>query len=246
MCTIVYVDEAESTNMLLSNHSSVFSHGTALVAHAQTAGRGQRGNSWESEPKKNLTFSILLHPSTIVAARQFELSQLVSIAITKVLRMKLDSDEIYIKWPNDIYYRDRKLAGILIENSLTGALIDRSIVGIGLNVNQEKFLSDAPNPVSMTNITKQTFDLDTLLEIILTQIVDDFDSYEQNPNPTKLAARYRYMLWRNEGYWPYRDAATGEQFEARIAAISPTGMLTLSTRQGKFVTYAFKEVAAVL
>lgn len=246
MCTIVYVDKAESTSSLLSASANQFEHGTALAAHEQTAGRGQRGNHWESEPQKNLTFSVLLRPRILVAARQFEISQIVSIAITKVLRRCLESDEIKIKWPNDIYYKDKKLCGTLIENTITGVNIDRSIVGIGINVNQEKFVSDAPNPISLRNITNKTFDLDYLLEDILTQIVSDFDEYERNPQPTLLAANFRRMLWRGEGFWPYHDNLTGKDIVARIAAIDPCGFLTLATVEGDFRTYAFKEVTSII
>lgn len=246
MCTIIYVDETDSTNTLLAASATQLDHGTVVAAHRQRAGRGQRGNSWESEPNKNLTFSLLLRPRTIVASSQFELSQIVSIAITRVLRSKLDSDRVCIKWPNDIYYGDKKLVGILIENSLSGPNITQSIVGIGINVNQEQFLSDAPNPVSMLNISGRAFDLDSLLEDIATQIVDDFDQYELQPNPTTLAAQYRLLMWRAEGFWPYRDNNTDTVFEGRIAAVAPTGHLTLATRGGAFHTYAFKEVTFLI
>lgn len=246
MCTIVYVDEADSTNNMLAKSESDFEHGTALVAHRQTAGKGQRGNHWESEPWKNLTFSILLRPKAILASHQFELLQVVAISIVKVLRSQLDTDEIYIKWPNDIYYRDRKLCGILIENALSGPGIERSIVGIGINVNQDRFLSDAPNPVSMKQIAGHDFDLDNLLEYFVTQVVSDFDKYESTLNSTKLAALYCFMMWRGEGFWPYIDNITGKRIEARIAAVAPTGHITLADPDGKVHTYAFKEITAVL
>ncbi len=246
MCTIIYVEEADSTNNLLAKEADGFSHGTALAAHRQTAGKGQRGNHWESQPGKNLTFSILLRPKAILASHQFELLQTVAISIVKVLRNQLETDEVYIKWPNDIYYRDKKICGILIENTLSGAGIDRSIVGIGINVNQDEFVSDAPNPVSMKQITGHEFDIDNLLELFVSQVVCDFDKYEKTLESTQLAARYRFMMWRGEGYWPYLDNLTGEQFEARIAAVAPTGHLTLSAADGKVRTYAFKEVTAVL
>ncbi len=246
MCTIVYVDFAESTNTLLAASAKKFEHGTALAAHSQTSGRGQRGNHWESEPGKNLTFSVLLRPSTIVASHQFELLQIVSIAVVKVLRAKLCTTDIHIKWPNDIYFRDQKICGILIENTLNGPAISQSIIGIGINVNQNHFESDAPNPVSMSQITGLQYDLDDLLEYFVTQIVNDFDEYEASPDPTTLAARYRFMMWRGEGFWPYHDNLSGQDFEARIAAIAPTGHLTLATQGGNFRTYAFKEVSAVL
>lgn len=246
MCTIVYVDETDSTNSLLAKSANKFEHGTALAAHCQTAGKGQRGNHWESENWKNLTFSVLLHPKAILASHQFELLQIVAISIVKVLRAQLDTEEVYIKWPNDIYYRDKKICGILIENTLSGPCIEKSIVGIGVNVNQERFVSDAPNPVSMKQIAHRTFDLDNLLEYLVTQIVCDFDEYEKTLNATQLAARYRFMMWRGEGFWPYIDNLTGQRFEARIAAVAPTGHLTLADHDGKVRTYAFKEITAVL
>lgn len=246
MCTIIYVDEADSTNTMLAKAASDFEHGTALAAHCQSAGKGQRGNRWEAEPWKNLTFSILLRPKAILASHQFELLQVVAISIVKVLRSQLDTDEIYIKWPNDIYYRDKKICGILIENTLSGAGIERSVVGIGINVNQDKFLSDAPNPVSMKQIAGHAFDLDDLLEHFVTQVVCDFDKYESTLNSTQLAARYRFMMWRGEGFWPYIDNITGQRIEGRIAAVAPTGHLTLADHDGKVRTYAFKEITAVL
>ncbi len=246
MCTIVYVDYAESTNTMLARSAKKFEHGTCLAAHSQTSGRGQRGNSWEAEPGKNLTFSVLLHPHTISASHQFELSQIVSIAIVKVLRSQLGSDQIHIKWPNDIYFKDKKICGILIENALTGAHITQSIIGIGVNVNQLEFISDAPNPVSMAQIKGRSFDLDDLLEFIVTKIVNDFDEYESNPDPTVLASHYQRLMWRGEGYWPFYDHLRNVEMLARIAAIAPTGELTLATHDGAFHTYAFKEISFLL
>lgn len=246
MCTIVYVDYAESTNTMLARSAKKFEHGTCLAAHAQTSGRGQRGNHWESEPGKNLTFSVLLHPRTIVASRQFELSQIVSIALVKVLRSQLGTDDVTIKWPNDIYFHDKKICGILIENTISGVQITQSIVGIGLNVNQSTFISDAPNPVSMSQIKGTHFDLDDLLEFLVTQIVNDFDEYEANSDATILASKYRRLMWRGEGYWPYYDHLRDKPLTARIAAVAPTGDLTLATADGNFNTYAFKEVSFIL
>lgn len=243
MCMIIYVDEADSTNTMMSKSASKFEHGTALAAHCQTAGKGQRGNHWESEPWKNLTFSVILRPTTILASHQFELLQLVALSIVKVIRTQLGSDEVYIKWPNDIYYRDSKICGVLIENVIQDNKIVQSIIGIGINVNQHKFVSDAPNPISMCHIANHDFDLDILLEQVVTQIVNDFDEYETMPNPVQLAAKYRFLLWRSEGYWPYHDNLVDEDFEARIAAVAPTGHITLAKASGGFKTYAFKEVS---
>ncbi|MDE6431375.1 MAG: biotin--[acetyl-CoA-carboxylase] ligase, partial [Duncaniella sp.] len=120
-----------------------------VSARRQTAGRGQRGNSWESAPGKNITMSILLRPEGLHPSRQFVISRAVSLAITGVLRRYMPASAVRVKWPNDIYVDDRKICGILIENVISSASIRQSVVGIGINVNQRRFLSDAPNPVSM-------------------------------------------------------------------------------------------------
>lgn len=245
MANILHVAEATSTSTLLASISEA-SHGTVVAAYTQSAGRGQRGNSWESEPGKNLTFSLLLRPRKIEAARQFEISQLVAIAIVRILSRHLASDKVRIKWPNDIYWEDKKICGILIENTLNGSGIERSIAGIGINVNQARFLSDAPNPVSMLNISGHEYPLDTLLKDFSDQIINSFDAYEANPDPEALGREYASMLWRAEGYWPYHDMIKDEPISARIHAVAPSGMLTLETADGEFRTFAFKEVAALI
>ena len=147
--TIVTLDECDSTNTVLSSMPEAAS-GTVVATRRQTAGRGQRGNSWESEPDKNLTFSQLLMPRMLPAARQFELSMIVSLAIADSIDAHLpDGIRTCVKWPNDIYIGREKVCGILIENRLTGSRIERAIVGAGINVNQRVFTSDAPNPTSI-------------------------------------------------------------------------------------------------
>lgn len=246
MNNIIWVDQATSTSTLLAAQADSLGHGSAIAAHTQTAGRGQRGNSWEAEPGKNLTFSLLLRPKSLPAARQFELSQVVAIAVASTLRDELASDDIKIKWPNDIYWRDKKICGMLIEHALTGPAIDRSIAGIGINVNQAAFRSDAPNPISMLSISGREWDLQPLLQRFVDQIIADFDAYEAAPYPAALAEKYKSMLWRAEGCHPYRDNLTGETIQARIASVAPTGHLTLALPDGQERSYAFKEVAAIL
>ncbi len=217
--------------------------GTVVVTDCQTAGRGQRGNSWESEPGKNLTFSILLRPASIPAVRQFELSMLVALAVAENVDAALASAgsdlRAAVKWPNDIYVGDRKISGILIENSLSGSVISRSIAGIGLNVNQEVFYSDAPNPVSLYQLTDKEFELDKILSSVTESITTAVENYGGDSD--SLMKRYRSRLWRGEGEWPFRRA-DGTLFRASIASIAADGTLTLSDGG----SYAFKEVAFVL
>lgn len=243
--TIVWVDEATSTNSLLAQQCDELLHGTVIAARRQTAGRGQRGNSWESQPDSNLTFSLLLRPQTILAARQFELSMIVSLGVCDALS-EASGLAFKVKWPNDIYVGDKKICGILIENSLEGNRIGRSIAGIGININQERFLSDAPNPISLKNLTGHTFDLEQLLCNVCETILSRMAEYEENLDARTLTSEYRIRLWRGNGFYQWLDAKSGMEFEARIGSVASDGILTLVDRQDCERTFAFKEVSAIL
>ena len=155
---IIRLVETDSTNNYLREQSAKarLPEGSLVIADFQTAGKGQVGNSWESEAGKNLMFSILLYPDFLPANRQFLISQIASLSVKETLEKYTDS--VTVKWPNDIYWKDRKICGMLIENDLSGQYLYCSVVGIGLNINQEIFRSDAPNPVSLTQITGKTYD----------------------------------------------------------------------------------------
>lgn len=241
---IEWLDSCRSTNSELAARTDA-PGGFAVATHCQTAGRGQRGNTWEAEPGANLTFSQLLRPEAIVASRQFELSMIVSLAIVGfvdgVFAEALLPLRAAIKWPNDIYVADKKICGILIENTLTGRNIDRAIVGIGLNVNQTVFLSDAPNPASLRTFTGRQYSLEPMLESLCGAINRALAAYEAAPDPEALTARYMSRLWRRDGVWPF-VTADGERFEASIESVGTDGMLTLSGNR----RFAFKEVAFVL
>lgn len=241
----IYLDAVDSTNTYLSSIASLCGHGTVVVAREQFAGRGQRGNTWESEPGRNLTFSILLRPETIDARRQFAVSEIVSVAIVNVLRQFIKDRRVSIKWPNDIYVDDFKISGILIENSLMGNHIDHSIAGIGLNVNQIEFYSDAPNPISLATVIGQEVELEQLLEKVCREILNQMDNAVGEEELAVLHKKYIEMLWRNDRYYNYRDCVTGEVFEASIVDVAHSGLLTLQCIDGSRRVYAFKEVAAV-
>ncbi len=166
---------------------------TTLMAEYQTAGKGQRGNSWESEYGKNLTFSTVFYPQTIAPASQFILSMAVASAICTALAHYVHADCLQIKWPNDIYWKDKKIAGILIENDLTGSQISQSIIGIGININQEEFHSSAPNPVSLRQITQKETDRMEVLNSVLAHIIASLFPDRKQRN------RYHYQ---NSGILP--------------------------------------------
>lgn len=238
----VWLDACASTNTELAAIPDA-PHGFVLAARRQTAGRGQRGNTWEAEPGANLTFSLMLRPDGIPAARQFEMSMLVSLGIARALDAVLEENDypgrIAVKWPNDIYVGNSKLCGILIENSLAGSTIGRAIAGIGINVNQRRFLSDAPNPVSLVGLTGRQLPLQPVLDRVVGAILGEIDNYDGNSEA--LVARYRARLWRGAGVWPFREPG-GDIFEASVAEVAPDGTLTLSNGR----SYAFKEIAFVL
>lgn len=208
-----------------------------LVARTQTAGRGQRGNSWEAEPGKNLTFSFYFHPQGVRPSGQFVISEAVALAIVELLAAY--GIEARVKWPNDIYVGDKKIAGILIENSILGDSISRCIVGVGLNVNQDIFTSNAPNPVSMKNITGKDYDL-TLLAGEIALRMDHYISRLHEVDI--LHKKYMAHLWRGDGMdYPFRDKATGVVFNAAVESVELSGLLLLKSPSG-IRRYAFKEV----
>lgn len=242
---IKYLDSCASTSTELLREGADTPHGTVLAAVEQTAGRGQRGNSWEAEPGKNLTFSMLLRPANIPAHRQFEMSMIVSLAITDVLAENLPKTDVRIKWPNDIYAGDRKICGILIENSVVGDTVDRAVVGVGINVNQTEFLSDAPNPVSMANILGTPVELQPLLDKVCSRILSMLDSYSSSDAEAEaISSRYHDLLWRGDGMYPFTDIrAGGEQYLGSIETVDPDGTIHIRTEAGELRSYLFKEVS---
>ena len=204
---LLQLEETDSTNNYLKQLLSKqeIEECSVVIAEKQTSGRGQRGNSWESEPGKNLTFSIVLYPHHIPASRQFALSQIISLGIIDILQKF--GPGFSIKWPNDIYWNEKKLVGILIENELTGHTFNTAIVGIGINVNQELFLSTAPNPISLKQITGKDIDRYTLLSDILNAIMKRYYHYEENNDKT-LNDSYMKFLFRNNGTYFFKTDTT--------------------------------------
>lgn len=232
----VYIEKTDSTNKYLWEllRENDLPEGFIVYAGFQTAGKGQTGNTWESEAKKNILFSILLKPIHIDINEHFVLSQIVGIAIQKVLSSY--ADDIKIKWPNDIYWKDRKITGILIENSLRGSKISKSVTGIGININQKVFLSDAPNPVSLLQITGKRYSRKIILEEVRDMIMDIYGNWETG----KIRNEYMKALYHVDDFYMYSDLK--QEFEAKIKEIQPDGRLDLELRSGEIRSYYFKEV----
>lgn len=227
----IVLDRVSSTNSYvqeLLSKSTPLEEGSVIMAVEQIAGRGQIGNFWESEPGKNLTFSILYKPDSLAIEDQFYLSMSVSLGICDFLEKQL-SHEIMIKWPNDIYYNHQKIAGILIENSLQGDKIKNSVIGIGLNVNQLHFESEAPNPISMKQISSKDFELEEILFNLLSFIEYYYLALKANKTEY-LKERYlnRLLFYGQERMYK----TTQGLVRAKINGIGPYGKLCLESKSG--------------
>jgi len=239
---IIVKNEIESTNnyarQMVSDNPE---EGTVVLAQFQSHGRGQQGNSWESETAKNLLASIILYPRFLDAGLQFYLSKIVSLALINTLDPEIS--DIFVKWPNDIYAGDLKIAGILIENAVKGSVLDYSIVGIGLNLNQEKFLSDAPNPVSLKQLTGKDYKVVDELEAVLLFFEKWYktlqDGYFEKIDNAYLNRLYGFGEWRK-----YRVG--DQQIEGRIVGVGEFGQLQLELLNGEIREFMFKEVEFVL
>lgn len=240
---IIHIRETNSTNNYLKEllQTQNVDEGTVVWADFQSAGKGQRGNGWESEAGKNILFSIVLFPGFIKAGEQFILSQIVSLAVANCLQEYTEG--ISIKWPNDIYWNEKKICGILLENTILEDNIGHSVAGIGININQEDFRSDAPNPVSLKQITNRDYNL----EEILKTVVDNINVYYQQIKIGKtdsLIKQYKESLFRKDGYHLYNDGLSN--FLARIQDVNSSGILIFKTKEGEERHFAFKEVKYII
>lgn len=215
---------------------------TVITAEFQNSGRGQQGNSWESECGQNLLFSLVCHPQTVKATNQFVLSQAIALAVQQVLSEYVDG--ITVKWPNDIYYHDSKLCGILIECNLVGGMVSDCIIGVGINVNQRMFLSDAPNPISLAQITGFTLKRELILQKVVERFVALYADIECGVSG-QIAEEYMQSLYRREGFYHYIEP-DGDDFDAEIINVLPTGHLVLRLLSGEVRRYELKEIRFVI
>ena len=250
----MYIKQTYSTSTLLrEQYTEDLPHLYTIRTDFQTAGRGQAGNSWESEEGKNLLFSALLRYNNIRATEQWRLSMLVTVALWEVLANYLPQEQLSIKWPNDIYFGDKKLVGILIENSLAGQYVGYSIAGIGLNINQTEWRSNAPNPISMKQITGQEYKAEELMN----EWVHAMANWEAQSTEA-IQTAYLQHLYRREGWHTYVErevsvaptaiAQSGIEgaFLAAFTGITPQGELILRTTNNEEKTYHFKQIRFVL
>ena len=249
--SIITLDEVTSTNTFLADyHPSDPAEITLVTAEHQTAGRGQTGNSWESERSKNLLFSILLTPqSPLPATHLFLISEAMALAIRDALEQFIvNCSPLTVKWPNDIYVGDRKIAGILIENTLCGSHVGRCIIGCGVNINQATFHSDAPNPVSLRQLLGHDIERSLVLDAIVTHFHRNLSTLDtpHSLDVPPLHSAYLTALYRRTGLHPFREPSSPTPFLAEIADVEPTGHLVLRDTDHHLRRYAFKEISFVI
>ena len=254
---MVELDEVTSTNDFLKAYRPVGPERriTLVTAEYQTAGRGAGQNRWESRRGENLVFSLMVHPRHIPADRVFVMSEIMVLAIRDALDFQFPARpegglaelsgarnsnfQLKIKWPNDIYWGDKKICGILIENELQGGRIERCVMGVGINVNQTEFESNAPNPVSLAQILGHEVERRFVLE----QVVEYFDRYyrwTEEGRQDEPHRMYLSHLYRRDQQHRFADA-NGE-FLGTIVDVEPDGHLIIVDETGKNRRYAFKEV----
>ena len=233
---IYHFSTTASTNDDARNEK--YCEGDVVWADFQTAGRGQRGHEWHSRKGENLTFSVVLEPTFVPIAEQFSVSEVVALSLVDMLA-EYDINA-KIKWTNDIYVGDRKLVGILIEHSLAPSSLRRTIVGVGINVNQTEFDASLPNPVSMAQLLGKELEAEAVLNRFISHLQRNYEVLRSG-GKTELHNRYNALLYRKNEYHTYA-LPSGEKFRAKIVGTAPSGALRLESEEGTAKDYLFKEV----
>ncbi len=239
---IVYLPSCHSTNDIAAEiiqTKRVFD-GTIVITSDQTAGRGQRGNSWEALPNQNITVSMILKPDFLNIAQQFRLNMAVSLGIYEFLCRYL-SDGLTIKWPNDIYVGSRKMGGVLIENTLSGSRITYSVVGIGLNINQLSFANDKAVSLRLASRQQDDFEIEKLIEQ-LCECIEKYYLQLKNGHTEIQKKKYLERVFRINEWYQYEQ--NGERFLGKIIDVAETGHLVMEVGED-IKKFDFKEISFV-
>lgn len=243
----VFLNEVDSTNnyannLIKSNYKDLNSiSGKVIVCDYQTGGRGQQGNIWESEKSKNLLFSLILIPDFLKVEQQFILSKLISISLIDCLKnFNIDAK---IKWANDIYVGNKKIAGILIENVISGNTLKSSVIGIGLNVNQTKFSEKLPNPTSISQINNKIYDIKIILNKLLDEIFNNYSKLIKKEFDyfDKKYLENLYLL-NTESLFKHQNSL----INGKITGINKYGQLEIIENNNRKIEVNFKEVEFIL
>ncbi len=235
---LVFVPECPSTNTLALEISqrSRASDGTVVITDNQTAGRGQRGNTWESDPVLNLTFSLVLKPAFLPVSKQFYLNIVISLGLLDYVKGQLP-DTVYVKWPNDILVHRQKISGILIENQLYGSTIVNTVVGIGFNLNQRRF--SHPSATSLSLISGKVYDRSAELEEILINLEQRYFQLRRGEYSNLMGDYLAALYLRNE---EHTFTAEGRTFEGVIRDVDEWGKLRVESPEG-IRSFGIKEIS---
>lgn len=243
--TILKFDQLDSTNETaneLVNKKEV-KEGTVILSEFQRQGKGQQGNYWESEAGKNLTISIILYPAFLPPEKQFMLTKVVSLAVQEFIQLIIPEADVKIKWPNDIYVRNRKVAGILINNAIQGNKLTYTVVGIGVNINQTQFMSNAPNPVSFYQISGIHHDMEYCQEVLY-KTLNKWYATLKNQNFKLIDTNYINSLYQFGVFKKY--VILKKNINAKIVGVSSYGKLLLENIHQKTFECDLKEVEFVI
>lgn len=235
---MIRLEEVDSTNRYLKEYQEEDENAmTVVVANYQSAGKGQGVHTWESEKGKNLLFSLKVHPHWVPVGRMFVLSMAEALAIKEALDSYADG--FTLKWPNDVYWQDKKISGSLIETTIDSKGIKTCVFGTGININQDVFHSDAPNPVSLSQIVGHKVDREEVLQ----KVLEAFERYYEllrRADYMDVSGLYHLALYRRKGFHLYEDK-DGE-FEGAFVEVEDDGHLILHDKKGVIRSYTFGEL----
>ncbi|MDB5263560.1 MAG: biotin--acetyl-CoA-carboxylase ligase [Adhaeribacter sp.] len=237
---LIYLPQCDSTNRfaqeLINKNKAI--EGCVVITDRQTHGQGQRGNTWEAEPGQNITLSVILKPAFLAVQHQFDLNICVSLAVLDLAGQFLPPN-LKLKWPNDLYYGNKKIGGILIQNSLSGQLIQHAVVGIGLNINQLLFA--VPGAQSFAQITGHTYILRDVIQKLLELLEVRYLQLKEG-KIAELKPQYLQSLYRYQEKHVYR--IKDQLVPGTIVGLDEIGRLGVDL--GNHVDYFdFKEIAFI-
>ncbi|MBO8445183.1 MAG: biotin--[acetyl-CoA-carboxylase] ligase [Bacteroidetes bacterium] len=246
---IIWHECLDSTNDEALRHLYSLDNMSVIAAECQTAGRGQRGNAWESAPGDNLTFTVVMKFGdgalpALQASMQFLISEVTALAVSSFLEE--NGIRTLVKWPNDIYSGDRKICGILIENRVRGEMLSSSVCGIGLNLNQTTFPPDIPNPVSMKLETGKNFDSKASLRRLMDIFSELLGTALSPGGHEKTESLYLSHLYRKDSLHRFIDCTSGTTFEGIIRGISPAACLLVEIPDYGLRAFSFKEIQYII
>ncbi len=215
-----------------------------VTTDVQTQGRGHAQSSWESEGGMNITLSFVVRPHFMEPQQQFLLTQIISLSVVELVKQLIPEADVSIKWPNDIYIGVEKLGGILIQNTIKGHSIDYSIIGLGLNINQKQFHSDAPNPTSLCFHTNEKISIKKLLDLLQKQFAHHYESSRSPAMQQQMHEEYIKHLFRYQEQAKYQVGDT--TFVATISNVDTMGQLHLMIQDGTIRKFGFKEVSFLI